>query len=609
VPTTAGGTVEKALFKIVCTTCRARLAVRAEAAIGAILECPKCASMVHITPPEGWQPPPPPGEASPSDMPPDLPPLDHVAQSLAVDLEPARGAFVSSLLHHKWLFWGVAPPVLTLTVVVVLLWLSRSQPKPVAIPSASPASAVAEAIVDQPSIPKAADVQNVDRPATTEPTSAPPVTAAVDSNVATPADKSSEQSASQATAAESALVAAAEPAHSPAVKTDEPNTSPSAAEKATEDTVEGTQSVEIKRLPLPRVDFAVRLADTVADIQLTEMPLVAAMDVLAAMSTLPITLDPDAMEKLGVAPRDPISLHLTSVSMGKLLRAVAAQRGLAANVDNGQVLVTAPAEYRETLRKARYSVSDLTGDDKKAAVELAAAMRKLVAPESWQGHGGRGTIEADADALSVLQSDDGHQQVLVFCEKLRNARQKPLRSRDNAQRFTLVTHLDQAKEMLVRPVTANFRQPAPLATVLTFLAGIAKSDILVDRVALAAVDTSDRVEASLTVQKEKLGVALAELLRPLGLTYRAIGPNTLQVTTREAAEEHMDLEFYPVGAWLAKGTSGPALIEQLKTQAPASTWSESGGAGEIYFDSPSQHVVVLQSQPVQATIEQFLTNK
>lgn len=47
-----------ALFSIECATCRAKLKVRQMAAIGQILECPKCGSMVMVTPPAGWQPPP-----------------------------------------------------------------------------------------------------------------------------------------------------------------------------------------------------------------------------------------------------------------------------------------------------------------------------------------------------------------------------------------------------------------------------------------------------------------------------------------------------------------------------------------------------------------------
>ncbi len=45
------------LFSVTCTTCRARLKVRDLAAIGQILACPKCQSMVQVAPPPGWEPP------------------------------------------------------------------------------------------------------------------------------------------------------------------------------------------------------------------------------------------------------------------------------------------------------------------------------------------------------------------------------------------------------------------------------------------------------------------------------------------------------------------------------------------------------------------------
>ncbi len=70
----ASGTVDKALFSITCTTCRARLTVRSAAVIGSIQECPKCGSMVQIVPPLGWKPPQPegrpePGRAKPAGQP------------------------------------------------------------------------------------------------------------------------------------------------------------------------------------------------------------------------------------------------------------------------------------------------------------------------------------------------------------------------------------------------------------------------------------------------------------------------------------------------------------------------------------------------------------
>ncbi len=262
----------------------------------------------------------------------------------------------------------------------------------------------------------------------------------------------------------------------------------------------------------------------------------------------------------------------------------------------------------------------MTGDNQAAVAELAALVQRFVAPDSWRSVGGRGSIAPEGGTLKVTQTREVHWQVLVFCEKLRNARKKPLRSRDRPELFTLATRTSQARAMLDRPVSANFHEPAPLAKILDFLAKVTDSEILIDHAALAAAETSDGVETSLTVERRPLGAVLHDLLRPLGLAYRAVGPYAIQVTSAEAAEERLELEFYPVGGWLAKKDSplalgeGPGvraakLIERLKTAVAPATWSDTGGSGEVYFDTPSQCLIVLQSQPVQAAIERQLAAK
>ncbi len=45
------------LFSICCATCAARLTVRSLSAIGQVLACPRCGSMVLVEAPEGWSPP------------------------------------------------------------------------------------------------------------------------------------------------------------------------------------------------------------------------------------------------------------------------------------------------------------------------------------------------------------------------------------------------------------------------------------------------------------------------------------------------------------------------------------------------------------------------
>ena len=300
---------------------------------------------------------------------------------------------------------------------------------------------------------------------------------------------------------------------------------------------------EVNKLPPEQVDVAARLADPLPGIELTDMALADAVELIAKMGSMPITLDTDAMRHVGVTIRDPISLRLESTTVGKALEEAVARRGLAVAADSGQVIITSPADFRETLKKVRYTVSDLTGEDKAATEELAAMVRKLVAAESWKGNSGQGTIEIEPGVLVVMQTGCVHQQVLVFCEKLAQCRHKPLRSSKNPERFALTTRLDQGQKLLLSPVTVNYHQPAPLAKILAFLAGATKSRMLVDHAALATAETSDRVETSLTVDKKALAAVLDELLRPLGLMYRVVDANTIQVTTKESAEDRLELEF------------------------------------------------------------------
>jgi hypothetical protein len=364
--------------------------------------------------------------------------------------------------------------------------------------------------------------------------------------------------------------------------------------------------VEIKKAPPAPVDTAARMADPLAELELTDLPLGKVIDLLGQMGGLRITLDADAIQRRGVSPRDCVSLHVTGMALGDVLQAAVAQRNLAAVVDGGQVIVTLPADEREALHKVRYAVSDLTGDDQAPTAELAALVRKLVVPDSWQGAGGRGTIEPDRGALVVNHTGDAQRQVLVFLEKLRNARNKPRRSHDGLDRFSLATHRAKARSTLDRRVSLNFHEPAPLARVLAYLAQASDSVILVDHAALAAAETSDQVEASVTADRQPLAAVLADLLRPLGLTYRIVGRDVIQVLTTEGADERLDLEFYSIAPWLDQGVKPAALIARLKAKVGPTAWSDMGGPGEIYYDAPSHSLLVLHSQAAQAAIEQFL---
>lgn len=88
-------------------------------------------------------------------------------------------------------------------------------------------------------------------------------------------------------------------------------------------------------------------------------------------------------------------------------------------VSDGQLIVGYPKQ--QELRQVRYTVADLA-TDAGALDDLAALVRRVIAPSSWQQSGGKGAIVAANGSLLINQDESAHAAILTFCEKLRIAR-------------------------------------------------------------------------------------------------------------------------------------------------------------------------------------------
>ncbi len=272
-------------------------------------------------------------------------------------------------------------------------------------------------------------------------------------------------------------------------------------------------------------------------------------------------------------------------------------------VKNGQILLTSMSAYREEPRMVRYPISDLTHDDAGTAAELARLVQRFVAPGSWQAAGGQGTIQLSPDALRITQPDEVHHQIAMFCDKLRTARGLPPGQDPKAS--SLETRTSRAKAILGHVTSINIGTATPLRDILERLKQPAGTEILIDRPALAAAGLNENTPRTLRSEGLPQGIVLRQLLEPLGLGWRVVNANTLQVTTRCALAARLEVEFYPLSKRL---TAQPpaALIEQIKSATPDAAWGEGAAAGAIEFDSPSHCFIVRQTQAVQEAVEGFL---
>jgi uncharacterized protein DUF1559 len=349
-----------------------------------------------------------------------------------------------------------------------------------------------------------------------------------------------------------------------------------------------------------------RLATMIPKIEIAALPLADAATLLSQVGLVQITFDLETMARLGVKLDEPVTVKRSDSSLTEILESVLGPLGLTYVVEGNQILVTSPQRKENPLRQMRYTVSDLTGTESGSVAELADLAVRLVAPESWRASGGRGTMDSNGGALVVQQTDTVHHELVTFCERLRLARGLPLRSRGDHARFSLSTRPGMAAENLSRPVSLNFREPARLRRIVSDLEEAGGVNIHINWLMLVEEGISAHTTGTLSAHEMPLAEALGQLLQPLGLAYRVISVDTIEITTRKAALAKLDLEFFPVGDLLDKGLAVDSLMEPIKERLAPDTWSDAGGPGVLYFDQLSRCLIVLQPQQTQVSIEILL---
>ncbi len=282
---------------------------------------------------------------------------------------------------------------------------------------------------------------------------------------------------------------------------------------------------------LPPVDTEAVLAQRIVGVDFAGVRLIDAVRTIEQLAGVRVTLDLETLQRKGLSPRSPVQVRSGAATVGEVLDALVADRGLSCLVENGQVLLSVPQAERQALVEVRHEVADLEGAARDGVNVLAGLIRSMVAPESWQTAGGRGTIAPDNGALKVAATEAVQDQVLVFCERLRAVRGKPPRSKLDPARIAVATRFSRAHAKLSQPISSNFYAPAPLEQVLVDLERTSGMTITVNWLALAAEGIGPPLECTLNADKEPLATVLGKLLQPLGVAWRLADADTIEITT------------------------------------------------------------------------------
>jgi hypothetical protein len=347
------------------------------------------------------------------------------------------------------------------------------------------------------------------------------------------------------------------------------------------------EQVSIPR-PEPReVNVAERLQDTVAGLDIPGMPLVSFTHFVTGLSTIPISLDPDALALLRIKPDRPVAVKVTDEDVGGILDAALGPLGLGYVAVNGQLLVTRARPADGQLRRVRHPVGDLVGDSAERLDQLADWIIAMIEPDSWDAQGGPGVLQAELPDLLIRHQDTVLMRVLLFCERLRAARGLPPTTQLDPELIRLELLFRQADSLLAKPVRIPYDEPVLMLRILQRITRETGMQILIDWQSLGQMGWSPAAETVLSADGMALSEALTEMLRPMDLTYRVIDATTVQITSSDADRARWDV-VEQVGDPERKGTLSFAVrppYQRGDAEQIMRGYAKTGvvGAVEAYF--------------------------
>lgn len=341
------------------------------------------------------------------------------------------------------------------------------------------------------------------------------------------------------------------------------------------------------------LDPTQRLAAKIRSLQLSDVHLAKFVDTLAELAGMPITLDPRVLELNGQTPRTTVSVNVTEVPIEQVLRDALTEKRLELDESNGRLSVALAGAAEQ--RSVDFDVKDLVGEGD--ASSIAKLIEQFVAPRSWKAGGGKGMIAVDGGVLHIDQSLLVRREALIFCERLRLARGLSLRSKYPAELLTLDSPYAKLSAKLQQPTTFTYLPWMRLADFARELQELSGLTIVVDWTALADVNLEPSSPLSCSVNNRPWGEALDGMLEPLGLAWRPVDSQTLQVTSLDAVGRIERVEFYVIPK--AQLSASAAFVDSLKKAvAERPNKTDQAGILRMQVDEPSGRLIVRASPEV-----------
>ena len=232
------------------------------------------------------------------------------------------------------------------------------------------------------------------------------------------------------------------------------------------------------------VDVAARLEDPLEKVEFRRVLLADLCDFLTEFSTIPITLDVEALAAAGVAPDEVVAVKMNDTTVGELLSAVLAKHGLVYEIEGQQLLITSSDHRSTALSVMKHDVRELAGPGADDCASTFGTGHPVCLAHELAGRWRRRRHRLWRRDVERQANGGDARKITMFLERLRVVRGLPPRTGQAPNSASPKSKYARAQERLDHKITANYGIETPLSEVLDWMAVLSDTRILIDGVSL-----------------------------------------------------------------------------------------------------------------------------
>ena len=360
-------------------------------------------------------------------------------------------------------------------------------------------------------------------------------------------------------------------------------------------------------VPVPRRLSVVpeqAMNETYPELTFKDLSLIDFTSHLFSLTQVPQQLDGQSIIDGLLDPQVTVSASGSPTSPAELLTAALSPHNLEWNWNQDKTGVIISAQRSAELVPYEIPLDPVLGINEENAQKLLNGIQAVIAPPTWNANGGPATLRFADGKLMIEQTP----LVIAATRDLLDQLVLAAQIKANPDDQELLSKLQSvyARTQSVRDTESNFHslQLQPIADLLSDLHEQFGLTIIVNWNEAASENWNPNVRIPWLSKEQSFEKTLRDLTTSMGLAYRLLNAETIEITSKPKYWSATRLEIYPCGRQLKKRFSGEQIIQFLKEGIAADLPRNS--MTQVIFSPDYECIIAVLPDPLHIRVEKIL---